>query len=264
MATLNQIREKLLKQNEKKSEAYVGGDNASYPFWNASEGTTTTVRFLPDKAQNDFFWVERNIIRLPFSGIKGDPSTGNVTVDIPCMHMYGEQDFILNSTREWWNSDDPEIVTLARTYWKKKSWIFQGFVVNSEMKEENAPENPIRRLLINSTLFDTIKASLMDPEMEFAPCDFTNGADFRIIKTTKNGYADYKTSKFSNRTRSLTDEEMEAIETHGLFNLSDYIPKKPSEEEQHIIKEMFEASVNGEEYDPDRFGRFYRPYGVAA
>ena len=46
--------------------------------------------------------------------------------------------------------------------------------------------------------------------------------------------------------------------------MNDFLPKRPGEEELRVIKEMFEASVNGEAYDPDRFGAYYRPAGMAA
>ena len=39
------------------------------------------------------------------------------------------------------------------------------------------------------------------------------------------------------------------------------MPKKPSQEELNIIQEMFKASVDGELYDPDRFGQYYKPAG---
>ena len=42
------------------------------------------------------------------------------------------------------------------------------------------------------------------------------------------------------------------------------MPKKPGEAELRIIKEMFEASVNGDEYDLERWGNYYRPWGLEA
>jgi len=86
--------------------------------------------------------------------------------------------------------------------------------------------------------------------------------DFQIVKTTKGSYADYTTSKWSRKESALTAEENEAIEKHGLFNLSDFLPKKPSETDLKVIKEMFEASVNGEPYDAERWGAYYKPYGL--
>jgi hypothetical protein len=47
-----------------------------------------------------------------------------------------------------------------------------------------------------------------------------------------------------------------------LFNLSDFLPKKPSEVELKVLKEMFEASVDGQPYDADKWGAYYKPYGL--
>ena len=55
---------------------------------------------------------------------------------------------------------------------------------------------------------------------------------------------------------------MNAVNTHGLFNLSDFLPKKPGEIEVKVMKEMFEASVDGEAYDPDRWSQYFRPAGM--
>ena len=57
---------------------------------------------------------------------------------------------------------------------------------------------------------------------------------------------------------------MNAVNTNGLFNLSDFLPKKPSEVEVKVLTEMFEASVDGEAYDPDRWSQYFRPAGMAA
>lgn len=104
----------------------------------------------------------------------------------------------------------------------------------------------------------------MDPEIEELPTDLMRGLDFNIRKTTKGQYADYSTSSWSRKESALTDVEQAAIEAHGLFNLADFLPKKPSESELRVIKEMFEASVDGRPYDTDKFGAYYRPFGVDA
>jgi len=104
----------------------------------------------------------------------------------------------------------------------------------------------------------------MDPEMEELPTDYTAGVDFRLIKTSKGGYADYSTSQWSRRERPLTDAEMQAVNTNGLFNMSDFLPKKPGEVEVKVMQEMFQASVDGEAYDPERWGQYFRPAGMAA
>ena len=75
---------------------------------------------------------------------------------------------------------------------------------------------------------------------------------------------DYSTSKWSRKESALTADEAAAIEANGLYNLSEFLPKKPSDVELKVIKEMFEASVDGQAYDTERWGAYYRPRGVSA
>jgi len=104
----------------------------------------------------------------------------------------------------------------------------------------------------------------MDPDMEELPTDYTAGVDFRLNKTSKGGYADYGTSNWARRDRPLNDAEMQAVNTHGLFNLSDFLPKKPDATAVKVMQEMFEASVDGEAYDADRWSNYFRPAGMQA
>ena len=84
MATLAEIRAKLAEQEKRTSSAGTVSDNAIYPFWNIPEGTTSTLRFLPDgNTENTFFWVERAMIKLPFPGIKGQADTKPTLVQVP-------------------------------------------------------------------------------------------------------------------------------------------------------------------------------------
>jgi len=264
MASLAEIRAKLKEQEAGASgQRTGGGDNAIYPFWNMSEGSSATLRFLPDgDDSNTFFWKERLMIKLPFSGVKGDTSSRPVQVQVPCMEMYGESCPILQEVRGWFK--DPSLEDMGRKYWKKRSYIFQGFVVDDPLKEDSQPENPIRRFIIGPQIFQLIKAALMDPDMEELPTDYTAGVDFRLSKGTKGGYADYGASNWARRERPLGDAEMAAVNTHGLFNLNDFLPKKPGEVELKVLTEMFEASVDGEAYDPDRWSNYFRPAGMAA
>jgi hypothetical protein len=150
---------------------------------------------------------------------------------------------------------------MGRKYWKKRSYIFQGYVTENPLNE-TAPENPIRRFVISPQIFNIIKSALMDPDMENIPTDYVNGTDFRVMKTTKGQYADYSTSKWARKERGLNEEELAAIDKNGLYTLSDFLPKRPGQDELNAISEMFQASVDGELYDVERWGNFYKPYGV--
>ena len=262
--TLAEIRAKLAAaENRGSTGSSTNGDGGIYPHWNIEEGTSAKVRFLPDgDAKNTFFWVERAMIKLPFAGIKGQADSRPVVVQVPCMEMYGKDTPcpILAEVRTWFK--DPNLEEMGRKYWKKKSYLFQGFVRENPIKEDRTPENPIRRFIISPQIFNLIKGSLMDPELENLPTDYENGLDFTISKTSKGGYADYSTSKWSRRETALASDDLAAIEKYNLFNLSEFLPKKPGEVELRVIKEMFEASVNGEEYDVQRWGQYYKPPGL--
>jgi hypothetical protein len=260
MASLAEIRAKLQASAQTNNAQSGGGDNAIFPHWNIAEGETAIVRFLPDAdPKNTFFWVERAMIKLPFAGIKGETSSKPVTVQVPCMEMWGETCPILTEVRPWFKNKDLE--DMGRKYWKKRSYLFQGFVVDSKLPEDKTPENPIRRFIMSAQIFNIVKNALMDNEIEELPTDSVRGLDFKIVKTSKGGFADYTTSNWARRERALNAEEQAAIDKYGLFNLSEFLPKKPGEVELKVMKEMFEASVDGEAYDNERWGQYFKPAG---
>jgi hypothetical protein len=262
MATLAEIRAKLKAEGEKGS-GNRDADNSVYPHWNIPDSSTATLRFLPDgDSKNDYFWVERNMIKLPFPSIKGQRDSKPLTIQIPCVEMWNETCPILTEVRTWFK--DKSLEDMGRKYWKKRSYLFQGFVIDSPLQEEAAPENAIRRFLMGPQIFNIIKSALMDPEMEELPTDYKRGIDFRVTKGAKGGYADYGTSTWARRERPLSEVEMAAIEKHGLHDLKDFLPKKPTEDELKLMKEMFEASVNGDAFDNDKFGAFNRGYSKKA
>lgn len=265
MASLAEIRARLqaAESNKGSQSSGSGGDGAIYPHWNMEEGSSALLRFLPDaNTKNTFFWAERAMIRLPFNGIKGEMDSKQVMVQVPCVEMWQEACPILAEVRTWFK--DKSLEEMGRKYWKKRSYVFQGFVRENPIAEDKTPENPIRRFIIGPQIFATIKSALMDPELEELPTDYLRGLDFRIAKTSKGGYADYSTSKWSRKESALTEAEQAAIEAHGLFDLSTFLPKKPTDVELRVMKEMFEASVDGQPYDVERWGQYFRPAGVQA
>ena len=202
------------------------------------------------------------MIRLPFNGVKGEMESKQVYVQVPCVEMWGETCPVLTEVRTWFK--DKSLEEMGRKYWKKRSYIFQGFVRENPLADDKAPANPIRRFIIGPQIFTTIKGALMDPELEELPTDLMRGLDFRISKGSKGGFADYNGSKWARKESALTEAEQAAIAEHGLFDLSTFLPKKPGEVELKVIKEMFEASVDGQSYDTERWGQYFRPAGVNA
>jgi hypothetical protein len=265
MASLADIRARLqaAEGNKGGQGSQGGGDKSIYAHWNMEEGQSATLRFLPDgNTKNTFFWQERAMIRLPFNGVKGEMESKQVMVQVPCVEMWGDACPILAEVRTWFK--DKSLEDMGRKYWKKRSYIFQGFVRENPIADEKTPDNPIRKFIIGPQLFATIKGALMDPELEELPTDMMRGLDFRISKTSKGGYADYSTSKWARKESALTEVEQAAVDANGLFDLSTFLPKRPGDVELKVIKEMFEASVDGQPYDTERWGQYFRPAGVNA
>lgn len=266
MATLQEIKQKLLaKQNQGNNEnapRRSGGDNASYAFWNIPVDSSSTLRFLPDADPNaDYFWQERMVLKLPFQGVVGGdyPTTKEVIVTVPCNEMFGGKCPVVEAIRPWWKDDSKK--ELARTYYKKRSFIYQGFVVENGLKDDVAPENPIRRFVINKSIHDIVIQALIDNEMEEMPTDYVGGTDFKVSKKQKGEYANYGSSKWMRNPRSLSEAEHAAIEKFGLFDLKSFLGRKPDAEELDAIKTLFEMSLAGEPFDTEAFGQWYRPFG---
>jgi hypothetical protein len=261
--TLDEIRKKLQALDARKGGTNQGSsDKTVYAHWNIPEGTSATLRFLPDANEdNTFFWVERQTIKLPFPGIKGQDETKPVIVQVPCIEMWdGKMTCpILNEVRPMWK--DKSLEELARKYWCKRTYYMQGFVKQDPMNEQEVPENPIRKFIIGPQIFAIIKAALMDPDMAYSPVDFINGTDFIISKTSKGGFADYGTSKWARKESSLTEDMQAAIAQHGAVDLSTYLPKRPTPEQMGIMFELFQESLDGQLYDPARFSQHFKPFG---
>jgi hypothetical protein len=269
--SLQEIRAKLLAKQELNNNNKNGGpnlDNSVYAFWNNPVGSTATIRYLPDGDEtNDFFWRERMMIRIPFAGIKGHADGKQVDVTVPCVDMWKPNTCpIVAEIRPWWKDDN--LKALARKYYRKKSWLFQGFVTNNPNKEDVPPENPIRRFIMTQQLYDIIHTALVSNDLDHLPTDYEHGRDFNLTKTLKKSpdgeHSNYTTSNWSMRTRVLNDDEMSAIQKYGLFNLNSFLPKKPDEAHLNAIMELFTASVNGELYDLERWGNYYKPAGFKA
>ena len=261
--SLEQMRKLLAPTDPKFATSAVipSRDTSVYQHWEMPVYGTATFRFLPDgKPDNPFFWVERDVLKLPFSGIKGRPESKAVIVHVPCMEMWGEMCPVLNEVRTWMK--DPTLEEMARHYWKKRSYFYQGFVREATFHEVDAPINPIRQFIISPQIHNLILNMLRNTALLESPCDYERGMDFTIKKTDKNGYANFDQSYWAFKESVLTTVERDAIDVYGLKDLSTRLPAKPDAEAVKVISEMFEGSVDGEWYDPERWGQYFAPYGL--
>lgn len=263
---IDKIRQILADQDNKQNRTSdnKGGFDTIFPFWNMKSGDSSTVRFLPDgNTDNALPWVESQQITLDFPGVIGQHGDRTIRVKVPCVEMWGLSCPMLGHVRKEKWFDDKDTEALGRKYWKKYSYVMQGFIIEDGLGESESPENPIRRFIFGKQIFNMVRSGYADPELDDSVDDYENGIDF-IIQTESSGqYNNYTQSKFKRRTRSLTPEERAAIEEYGLSRLEDFLPKKPTDVESQTLYEMFLASVEGEYYDPDKWGHLpWRPRGV--
>ncbi|ASV44218.1 hypothetical protein PBI_SCTP2_203 [Salicola phage SCTP-2] len=263
MDELDKLRQKLQNNPANQEGQRQNNSNGLYPFWNTPVDTTVTLRFLPDADEdNIMFWRERQIISIPFASVEGHPEMEDVIVQVPCVKMYGKNEKcpINEETKAWWKTDKEDY---ARRYWPKKTYLYQGFVRSSGFDEENPPENPIRRFVMNKNIHSMIEASILDPEMEHMPTDYDNGTDFKIVKRQGPKYADYSTSSFARKESPLTDDERKAIDEFGLYDLGSFLPKRPTEDELNVMYQMFVESLkDSQSVFRLEWANYYRPRGV--
>ncbi len=107
MASLADIRARISAQDNKQQKgSSTQSDNSIYPHWNIDEGSTATVRFLPDAdSKNTFFWIERQVIKLSFNGVKGDSNMKKIDIQVPCVEMWGESCPVLAEVRPWYKDE---------------------------------------------------------------------------------------------------------------------------------------------------------------
>lgn len=264
---LNALRERLKLEQERANQRFSDKprvyDSATYAFWKMDYDQSCYLRILPDadKTNPDYFWREILQINLNFKGVKGETDR-DVLVRVPCVEMWKETCPILKVIKEQAWFDDPSMKELGSKYWKKKSYLFNFFVNQNPIKDDD--QNPAlrRRVTFKPQLYKVIYEYLINDRVQYMPSDPDHGRDLMIKKTKGARYDEYIAAWDMNE-RPMSDAERAALENPGPFNLSEFMPKKPSAEALVAMTEMFEASLNGEAYDKARWGQFYRPFGGA-
>jgi hypothetical protein len=277
MNALERMRQAAREEEERKATSQTKtktrGDGASFQIGEIPDNTTTVIRILPDGDTNNVWpWVERQVCKLVFEGqIGGEYATDEtVEVTVPCIDMYNAPGakstcpIIIGTRHLWADKTDEAAIALARQYYKKRSFLYQGFVVSTALEEEELPENPIRRFNIYTSIHNKIKSFVTDTDFEDSPTDYLLGRDFKIKKDKAVGatWPDYGGSSWGMKVRALNEEENIAIQQHGLFNLSDFIGVKPDADGVAMIKAMFEDSFAGKPYDFESYGAVYRAYKI--
>ncbi len=241
-----------LKEHKAATETRSSGgaDKRYYRFFDLPFDGSCTTRFLPDGNEtNPYFYQEKQM----FSWEYADPDRPGQTVRInmPCRNMYEPRTCPVSQMI----SKVYESSETAKKMWVNKKYIYQGFVRKSDMTEENPPENPIRLFELTKKLHGRIWTAIEDESEETGlsayPVAYDNGLNFIIKKTKQGEHANYDSSQFSTKSTSLTEDEIVAIEQHGLYKLNELLPAQPSEEQFALQVEMATALLAGEPWNKE-------------
>lgn len=223
-----------------------------YPFWEMEPGQKAVVRFLPDKDKKNprQFLLEQVFHNLTVNGKK---------TKVPCMSQYGEDCPVCKISQDYYKVEGKESAN-GKKYWRKKQYLTQAIIVedplppNKESGETHAGK--VRYLPLGFQIYNIIKESLADedlfPEDAQSPHEFAGGRDFTIKVTKQGEYKSYATgTKFSNRERDLTDDEL-AVAEEGMVELKSLLPKNPGVD---VVQAKLNSDINGEEYTDGRQSR---------
>jgi len=266
---LSRLKARLAEKQ--KNDGNSGGfDLRYYAFWLMNVDESVTLRFIEDADEsNDFFWRDKMIYDWTFA----DPETPGETVriKIPCRNMYEDKsDPVLKQLSDMFDKGGASREA-AKPLWVKKSYLYQGFVRKSLIEENEVPDNPIRVFDLSKTLHNKVLSQLLETDEDLklpytiqekgVAKNFTEHGHNFMVKKTKNGeHNSYDNSCFAMRPAPLTDDELAALEQYGPFNLSDLLPKMPSDEAYELLPEMVEAVIAGEPWNPE-WESHWKPFG---
>jgi hypothetical protein len=222
-----------------KSDTTPQYTNNYYPFWSMAVGQRAIIRFLPDKNESNprGFLVEKVTHNLTINGQKRK---------IPCLDMYQEECPICKISQAYYKAKDD---VNGKKYWKNRQYIGQAIIVDDPLpRDENGEshEGKVRMIALGFQIYNIIKEAFAGDELEGIPYDYEDGYDFIIKKTEAGNYAGYAVgTKFANKQRSLTAQELETAEA-DMVDLSTLLPKHPGAEK---VQAQLDAEMNGEVYD---------------
>lgn len=212
--------------------------NNYYTFWNMKTGESATLRFLPDKNEDNplGFLQEKHSHVLE---INGERKT------IPCLKMYDEDCPICAVSAAYYKDEDK---VNGKKYWRKGTHIAQALIVEdpldpAEDTEENS-EGKVRYVSLSWQLYNVIKEAFESGELDDVPFAYEGGCDFIIKKTKQGEYASYQMSKFARSESDLEAEQIEFVEGQ-IIDLSELLPANPGREK---VEAMLTAALTGEEY----------------
>jgi len=221
------------KQQEAKSEN-SGYWDKFYPFWKMEEEQQALVRFLPDQNEDNpmGFVVENLSHKLNVNGRERV---------VPCLKMYGESCPCCELSRKYYDEKDEK---MGLKFWRRQEFIGQILVLNSPFDYPiSDDENPVRLIMLGPKIFKLIQAAFGSGDLEENPTDFSNGYDFRIVKSKQGQWADYMLSKFVPKQSAVPGDLLDRM---VLNNLADYRTRRI---DRATMEAMIQADLSGASFE---------------
>lgn len=282
--SIAELRNRINAQPKQSTQT----ESSIFSFSKLEPGDQVRIRFVADADENDVFWRPLCTRRLKFNSLKlanGSLVANQAYASIPAFMMkkgesdpvkllsishmmpnelyYSNDDVINTKIKPLWDGT-PEGTALYNRFGRTERYIFQGFV------RSEGYETKLYRFIINKDLFNIIKGCLGDDEIDAIPSDPIHGREF-ILKVSEktaniNGtprlVKDYSTSKWSSKETPLTEEEQAWLDANQAYVLKNFIPSRPTIEQEKVMIEMFDASYNDEPYDVAKWGKIFKPDNI--
>jgi hypothetical protein len=240
MKSLEELRA-AFKRNENDGSSSSGFNNY-YPFWNLDFGQSATIRFLPDKDDDNplGFLVEKHTHNLEINGEKKK---------IPCLKMYNEDCPICKVSSDYYKSGDEDN---GKKYWKKRTYIAQALIIDDPIDPrdgEESQEGEVRYISMGYQLYNVVKEAFESGDLDEIPFAYKGGYNFVIKKTEQGKWATYAVgSRFVRRATDLTEDEIEFVESE-MIELNSLLPDQPDAEK---VEGQLQAALTGQEYKENK------------
>ena len=219
----------------KKEDTEGSRPSNYYPFWDMKVGEQATVRFLPDKDENNplGFMVEKFNHTLTING---------ESKSIPCLKNYNEDCPICKVSAGYYNESDK---INGKKYWRKKQNLVQALIVEDPLPANDDTgenrEGKVLFLALGYQLFTVIKEAFESGELDEIPFAYEGGCNFIIKKTKQGEYDTYAVgSKFARKSSDLTPDEIAFVEDQ-LVSLETLLPAHPGLDK---VDSMLYAALN--------------------
>jgi hypothetical protein len=215
-------------------------------FWRAQQDSAgnakAVIRFLPETKGDS---VELPFVKIYSYGFK-NPATGKwfiekspKTLGLPCP--------ITEANNVLWDSGSAEDVALAKSRKRKTKYISNIYVISDPANPEN--EGKVFLFEYGPAIFDLLTAAMQpefDDETPIKVFDFWEGANFKLVITKKDGYANYDKSKFENiAPLKKDDEELEQIWL-SQFKLSEFVDPSEFKSYDDLKKQLLKFEQSGQ------------------